>query len=79
MGVIDIREALKKGSGKNFSFQNVTLGYQDGGRKQVLRYFFKHSKTNTASTQEHILEGYEDPVKAAVTIGQELAAQFDGD
>lgn len=76
MGIVDIKAALKKAAGENFSFQNVMLGYKEKGKKEYIRCFLTHKPTGTSRTEEYTFVGGRNPTEAAAEFGRELAVRF---
>lgn len=77
MGIADVRTALKEAVGAAGSVQNVTLGYSDGGKKQVLRFTFKRNGDGAPGWEkkEYTFSGELNPIAEVMRIGRELADQ----
>lgn len=80
MSVVTITSRLREAAGPYFTISQVKLGYEGGGKQQVLRFFVSCNKPGVAfeaSTRRYVLDGGDDPVKKAVEIGQQLAKEVE--
>ena len=81
MGIVDVRNALSNTAGDQFTFQDVKLGYAQGGRQQVLTFKIrcKNPDFNIDPIQEITFPGQVNPIDKAIEIAYGYKQQLEGE
>jgi hypothetical protein len=72
MGIVDIKNVLNDTAGNQFTFQDIKLGYANGGLQQILTFKVRCKDPNfnidPKEVQEIIFHGQVNPIDKAIEI-----------
>lgn len=76
MSIASVTKKLREGAGPLYTINQVKLGYQNGGKQQVLTFLLSCNQPGHKLTEVlkvYTMDGGANPVERAYEIGRDLA------